>query len=228
MARELYQVFVQGDCLVKSIRTAEMVKLAENAFRDVNIAFANELAFVCERLGIEVLELIALANRHPRVKILRPDPGVGGRCIPVDPWFIVGSVDGNARLIQTAREVNDSRPAYIIGKVKEAATEFGSPKIACFGLAYNADVDDLRESPAVEIVRPLSVEGVGEIFVVEPYISRLPASLTGLRNIHLGEIHDALRTADIVVGLADHRAFRSIDREMLRDKVVVDTRGMWL
>lgn len=224
----LYRRFVEGDCLVTDTRTAEMVKLAENAFRDVNIAFANELSLICEKLGIDVWKLIALANRHPRVEILQPGPGVGGHCIPVDPWFIVDSVGEDARLIREAREVNDGKPAYIAEKIKQVGARFRFPKIACLGLSYKADVDDLRESPAVKIVQQLASERVGEILVVEPHLSQLPQTLAGLPNIYLVEVHDALRAADVVVGLVDHRLFKEIDQEMLKDKAVIDTRGMWL
>lgn len=161
LARELYQSFVRGDCILTDARTAEMCKLTENSFRDVNIAFANELSIICDKLDINVWELIRLANRHPRVSILQPGPGVGGHCIAVDPWFIVDSAPEQARLIRTARTVNDSKPGYVIDRVERAARRFKDPVIACLGLAFKANIDDLRESPAVEIADELAERFAG-------------------------------------------------------------------
>src|SRR3990167_8806633 len=164
-AVELYKLFVEGDCFITNARTAEMCKLAENSFRDVSIAFANELSMVCDKLDIHVLELIKLANHHPRVNILQPGPGVGGHCIAVDPWFIVNSAPKEARLIRTARQVNDSKPAWVIEKVKLAIDGFlkKNPQktekdvgIACFGLTFKANIDDLRESPALQITKVIA------------------------------------------------------------------------
>ena len=160
-AKELYQIFVQGECLITDARTAEMTKLTENSFRDVNIAFANELSLICDDLGINVWELIRLANRHPRVKILQPGPGVGGHCIAVDPWFIVDSAPHLSRLIRTSREVNDSKPQYVLAKVREKLVGITNPIVACLGLSFKADIDDVRESPAVEIVREMAQETNG-------------------------------------------------------------------
>lgn len=226
-ARGFYQRFVKGDILVTDARTAELSKLVENAFRDVNIAFANELSLICEQLDVNVWELIELANRHPRVSILQPGPGVGGHCISVDPWFVVHSAPAAARLISTARTINDDKPRHVAARVMERAARFKEPVIACLGLAFKADIDDLRESPAVEIVRQLAGNGVGRILVVEPHITDLPESLMGFGHVALADLRTALREADLVVLLVNHRAFASVDRDLLKEKVVIDTRGMW-
>lgn len=227
-ATALYRIFVRGECLQTDCRTAELVKLTENAYRDVNIAFANELSLICDRLDVDVWELISLANRHPRVGILRPGPGVGGHCIAIDPWFIVHSAPEQAKLIRTAREVNDSKPHYVVERVKRAAERFRSPIIACLGLAFKADIDDLRESPAVEIVQALARADVGDILVVEPYIDSLPPGLAGLPRLGFSrDAAGAIARADVVVSLTDHRAFKAIGRTALLEKVVIDTRGLW-
>jgi len=226
-ATELYKLFVKGDCLPTSARTAELCKLTENASRDVNIAFANEMSLVCDKLGVNVWELIALANRHPRVNILQPGPGVGGHCIAVDPWFIVDSVPDSTRLIRTAREVNDGKPKHVVNRVLAKAERFKNPRIACFGLAFKADIDDLRESPALDICKDLAEQLTGSVLVVEPNIGELPESLAGLPNVSLCSIQEALREADILLGLVDHSEFRALSPESLVEKVVIDTRGMW-
>jgi UDP-N-acetyl-D-mannosaminuronic acid dehydrogenase len=222
-----YQKFVKGEILSTQARTAELAKLTENAFRDVNIAFANELSMICEHLDVDVWELRELANRHPRVNVLRPGPGVGGHCVAVDPWFIVNSAPEQARLIRTARQVNDSKPLQVVNQVKAAAADFNPAMVACLGLAYKANIDDLRESPSVEIVRELALEAVGHIFAVEPHISCLPASLDSLGSIQLVELDVALQKADILVLLVDHQVFKTIDTEQLKGKTVIDTRGIW-
>ncbi len=224
LARTLYQTFVQGECFLTDARTAEMCKLTENSFRDVNIAFANELSMLAEQLDINVWELIRLANRHPRVNILQPGPGVGGHCIAVDPWFIVDSAPERARLIRTARNVNDDKPRHVIERIEQAARRFKEPVIACLGLAFKADIDDLRESPALEIVRELAARNLGQIIAVEPYIERLPPSLE--QQAFLGDLHDAVGAADIVVILVDHLPFKQIDPLRLHAKIVIDTRGL--
>ncbi|MCP5077039.1 MAG: UDP-N-acetyl-D-mannosamine dehydrogenase, partial [Psychromonas sp.] len=167
-AVELYKIFVRGECIVTNARTAEMAKLAENSFRDVNIAFANELSVICDKLKINVWELVKLANRHPRVNILNPGPGVGGHCIAVDPWFLVDSCPEEANIIRQARLTNDAKPFYVIDQITKAADEFKRPVIACLGLAFKADIDDLRESPALQIVQELAKSDVGQIIAVEP------------------------------------------------------------
>lgn len=226
VAKQFYQRFVSGAVLTTDSRTAELAKLVENTYRDVNIAFANELSLICERLSIDVWQLIELANHHPRVNILKPGPGVGGHCIAVDPWFIVDAVPEEARLIRTAREVNDAKPEHVVQKVEEKAARFKSPTIACLGLAYKADVDDLRESPSVEIAQHLAVSGAGQILAVEPHIDELPKKLaaSGVRLVSLAE---ALNDSDIIVGLVDHSVFLGVSPKELREKIVIDTRGMW-
>ncbi|WP_066801102.1 UDP-N-acetyl-D-mannosamine dehydrogenase [Sphingomonas soli] len=224
-ASDLYRVFVRGQIKLTDARTAEMAKLTENAFRDVNIAFANELSVICDGLGIDVWELIGLANLHPRVNILNPGPGVGGHCIAVDPWFIVAADRQNSRLIQAARAVNDGKPHFVADKVKQAAAKFARPVVACLGLAYKANVDDLRESPAVDIVHMLATQKVGELLVVEPHVDALPASLQAL-DLQLTTYANAVERADIVLLLVDHAQFMAGDRALLKDKVVIDTRGV--
>ncbi len=224
-ARDLYRIFVKGECILTTARTAEMAKLTENAFRDVNIAFANELSLICDDSNIDVWELIKLANLHPRVNILNPGPGVGGHCIAVDPWFIVSSNPEKARLIRTARTVNDSKPVFVVEKVLEAANQFKQPVIACLGLAFKANIDDLRESPALEICQELSRRGAGEVLAVEPNIAALPESVNAT-GFELTGLDDALERANVVVVLVDHDEFRSLERSRMNAKVVVDTRGV--
>jgi UDP-N-acetyl-D-mannosaminuronic acid dehydrogenase len=225
-ARELYRVFCTGEIFLTDARTAEMCKLTENASRDVGIAFANELSLICERLQIDVWELIRLANRHPRVKILQPGPGVGGHCIAVDPWFIVDAAPDVARLIRTAREVNDSKPHHVIARVQECAGRFKAPVIACLGLAFKADVDDLRESPAMDIVAHLAAARAGRLLVVEPHIQSLPRGLPADK-VELASLDAAVKAADVVVLLVNHREFVGFDRRKLEGKAVIDTRGIW-
>jgi len=224
-AKVLYQTFVKGECFITDSRTAEMAKLTENSFRDVNIAFANELSLICDQLHINVWELIKLANRHPRVNILNPGPGVGGHCIAVDPWFIVSSAPEQAKIIRTAREVNDGKPTYITEKILSVADQFKKPVIACLGIAFKADIDDLRESPALDIVEALAVKRIGEVLVVEPNIQALPGSLVDL-GCELVSLENALERANTVVVLVDHREFKGMDRTLLNMKAVVDTRGV--
>ncbi|WP_199662853.1 UDP-N-acetyl-D-mannosamine dehydrogenase [Bacillus cereus group sp. N28] len=221
---EFYKQFVKGNILDTNARTAEMAKLTENSFRDVNIAFANELSLICDKLNINVWELIRLANRHPRVNILQPGPGVGGHCIAVDPWFIVDAAPEEAKLIHTARIVNDYKPGYIVDKVREKAERFKAPVIACLGLAFKANIDDLRESPSVEIVQHLSDLNIGEINIVEPHITSLPMSLEG-KNVTLMALEEAIAKSDIILLLVDHDVFKAIDKNMLKEKIVIDTRG---
>lgn len=226
-ASKLYQIFVKGECIITSARTAELCKLTENAFRDVNIAFANEMSLICDPLDVNVWELIQLANRHPRVNILTPGPGVGGHCIAIDPWFIVDSAPELARLIRTAREVNDSKPDFIVAKIRAKADRFKTPRIACLGLSFKANIDDLRESPALQIVRKLAGESIGTLLIVEPNIKELPQSLANDSAIELVSLDHAVKNSDIVVGLVDHSEFKALDRSLLSERVVIDTRGMW-
>jgi UDP-N-acetyl-D-mannosaminuronic acid dehydrogenase len=221
----VYKHFVRGQCMLTDARTAEMCKLTENAFRDVNIAFANELSLICDQLNINVWELIRLANHHPRVKILQPGPGVGGHCIAVDPWFIVHSSPERARLIRQAREVNDSKPEFVINQVKTAVAGLENPVIACLGLAFKADIDDLRESPAVRIVEQLAELGLGRLLVVEPHITELPRRLQK-ESIELTDAEDAIARADVVLLLVNHTPFKGYAAQA-RSKRVIDTRGIW-
>ena len=232
LAINLYKIFVQGECIVTNARTAEMCKLTENSFRDVNIAFANELSMICDKLDVNVWELIRLANRHPRVNILQPGPGVGGHCIAVDPWFIVSKTPEQAHLIRTAREVNDSKPQWVIDKVKLAVAEFLQTNpdktarevtIACFGLAFKADIDDLRESPAIEIIKRIIAAHPGPVLAVEPNIIELPSSLS--EKTSLTSIQSSINEADVLVLLVDHKEFK--DMSKTSDKIHVDTRGLW-
>lgn len=218
-AVEFYEGFVRGEVLATTAKTAEMVKLTENSSRDVQIAFANELSMICEDEGINTWEVIKLANRHPRVNILQPGPGVGGHCIAVDPWFIVDRSPENSRLIRTAREVNDSKPEWVLERVRKCADKFKKPVIACLGLAFKADVDDLRESPAFEIVSSLKAEGLGELRVCEPNLSHCS-------DFDLCRMEEALSEADIVLLLVDHKPFRKLNAADLREKIVIDTRGV--
>ena len=226
-ATELYKTFVEAECIPSNARTAEMCKLTENSFRDVNIAFANELSIICDKLGINVWELIKLANHHPRVNILQPGPGVGGHCIAVDPWFIVSKTPEEARLIHAARQVNDSKPHYVVNQVAAAATSVAEPVIACLGLAFKPDIDDLRESPAMEVVRLLAERKIGQILAVEPHIEQIPQLLAGFGNIELISSDEAVRRANIVVMLVSHQSFHEIDTGLLQGKHVIDTRGVW-
>jgi len=232
-ASELYRLFLKGECVETNARTAEMCKLTENSFRDVNIAFANELSLICADQGINVWELIALANRHPRVNILQPGPGVGGHCIAVDPWFIVAQNPELARLIRTAREVNDAKPQWVLDQVKTAVadslTQTGKRAsdltIACFGLAFKPDIDDLRESPAMGVARLIADWHSGTTWVVEPHIDQIPETLNDKATLVSSE--QALAQADILVMLVDHRAFRAVDAAAVRQQWVVDTKGVW-
>ncbi|WP_286862847.1 MULTISPECIES: UDP-N-acetyl-D-mannosamine dehydrogenase [Pantoea] len=232
-ASDLYRLFLKGECFETNARTAEMCKLTENSFRDVNIAFANELSLICAEQGINVWELIALANRHPRVNILQPGPGVGGHCIAVDPWFIVAQNPELARLIRTAREVNDAKPQWVLDQVKTALadclTQTGKRAsevtIACFGLAFKPDIDDLRESPAVGVTQKIAEWHSGKTWVVEPHIEQLADSLAD--NAELVSCEQALAQADILVMLVDHRAFRAINAADVQQNWIVDTKGVW-
>jgi UDP-N-acetyl-D-mannosaminuronic acid dehydrogenase len=216
---KFYRTFVKGEVLETTSDTAEMAKLTENAFRDVNIAFANELSLICDKLGINVWELIKLANRHPRVNILQPGPGVGGHCIAVDPWFIVAAAPDEAKLIRTARTVNDGKPHWVVEKVMQAASACPQkPVIGLLGMAYKPDVDDLRESPSVEIAHALKRATNAEIIVCEPYV-------THMDGFTLATLDETLQKANILVMLTDHKPFRAITLGQLAGKQVIDTRG---
>jgi UDP-N-acetyl-D-mannosaminuronic acid dehydrogenase len=234
-AIELYKTFVQGDCVVTNARTAEMAKLTENSCRDVQIAFANELSMICDKLDIDVWELISLANRHPRINILQPGPGVGGHCIAVDPWFIVAKTPDQAQLIHTARKVNDNKPEWVISKVKIAISDFlqgNSEKttkdvtIACYGLAFKADIDDLRESPALNIALAISEFHSGKLLLVEPNIDKLPSRFSA-EHCALTSDADAFDNADIVLMLVDHKEFKNNIHRFDTKKLLIDTKGIY-
>ncbi|MEJ5998043.1 UDP-N-acetyl-D-mannosamine dehydrogenase [Corynebacterium sp. H130] len=225
-ATEVYRSFCKGELLGTTATTAELAKLTENSFRDVNIAFANELSLICDKLGVDVWELIELANHHPRVNILQPGPGVGGHCIAVDPWFIVSSDRENSNLIRTAREVNDRKPNWVINKVREAVKD--DSVVATLGLAFKANIDDLRESPALNITKQLASDMPStKILAVEPNVVELPSSLVGTGNIELTNLDDALEQADVIVVLVDHKEFFDVPATKLAGKTVVDTKGLW-
>lgn len=225
---ELYKTFVMGDCVVTNARTAEMAKLTENSSRDVQIAFANELSIICDKLDIDVWELISLANRHPRVNILQPGPGVGGHCIAVDPWFIVSKTPEIAKIIHTARNVNDHKPQWVIDKVKLEVANFlnANPMktakdvtIACYGLAFKPDIDDLRESPALDITKSIANFHVGKVLAIEPNVTDLD-----IDNVELVSIDESLTRTDIHVMLVDHKQFKKMK---INDSFIVDTKGIW-
>ena len=227
-ATEIYASFCVGELLPTNDVTAEMAKLTENSFRDVNIAFANELSLIADNLGINVWELIELANHHPRVNILQPGPGVGGHCIAVDPWFIVAADPENSKLIHTARLVNDGKPDWVIKQAKQAIAEQEDQQLAILGLAFKADIDDLRESPALDIATRLAEEMEGVNFLaVEPNITELPKRLRGFDNIELATVEDAIERADTILLLVDHQEFKSLSQDALRNKNVIDTKGLW-
>lgn len=232
-AASLYKIFVQGECVITNARTAEMCKLTENSFRDVNIAFANELSIVCDKLRIDVWELIKLANRHPRVNILRPGPGVGGHCIAVDPWFIVSAAPDEARLIRVARMVNDSKPEWVLEKFRLAVADVlqtnpnlhaKNISVACFGIAFKPDIDDLRESPSLSIVNHISKEHSGPLYIVEPNIKSLPENLNN--GAILCNQNEAITMADICILLVPHEEFKTISESDFSDLIVIDACGL--
>ncbi|GAA1340874.1 UDP-N-acetyl-D-mannosamine dehydrogenase [Arthrobacter roseus] len=228
MASALYQTFCQGQIHLTGATTAEMAKLVENSYRDVNIAFANELSVISDKLDIDVWELIELANFHPRVNILQPGPGVGGHCIAVDPWFIVAAAPDEAKIIRQARETNDAKPQWVIEKVKSHLKNTSAGAVAILGLAFKPNIDDLRESPSVAITAKLAKElPETKILVSEPHIDQLPKELAGLPNVELVSTEEAIRSADVVTLLVDHDVFKNLNQSLLASKDVVDTRGMW-
>ena len=226
-AAALYGRFCQGELLLTDAVTAEMTKLVENSFRDVNIAFANELSLICDTVGVDVWELINLANRHPRVNVLQPGPGVGGHCIAVDPWFLVAADPSNARLIEAARLVNDGKPDWVVGRILAAVAGIREPRIALLGLSFKANIDDLRESPAVQIACRVATRLPDALLcLVEPHITELPRGLASLPNTRLTGLAEALEGSHCVALLVDHDAFK-VRPELPAQAVVVDTRGTW-
>lgn len=225
-ATKFYKSFVNGKVFSTTAKTAEMVKLTENSFRDVNIAFANELSIICDKNGLNVWELISLSNQHPRVNILNPGPGVGGHCIAVDPWFIVAGNPNEAKLIRSAREINDSKPYFIAKKVIKAAERILNEKnrkatVACLGLTYKADIDDTRESPALVIASILRKETSIHLIVSDPYLG------SAFQEFDLCPVDEAVRLADIILLLVEHKEFTKINTKQLANKEVFDTRGFW-
>jgi len=225
-ALAFYKRFVRGECVTTDARAAEMTKLVENAYRDVNIAFANELSIVADRMGLDVWEVIRLANRHPRVNILSPGPGVGGHCIAVDPWFIVHSAPEETPLIRTARGVNDGKMHHVIAKAEALVEAHPNARIACLGLAFKANIDDFRESPARFVASRLARKFGSRMSVVEPYADELPIEFTDSGVSHI-DVDEALETCDILIVLVDHDVFRVVPLAERADKLVYDTRGIW-
>lgn len=225
-AKALYGLFCKGEIFTTNARTAEMAKLTENASRDVSIAFANELSIVCDKLGIDVWELIRLANRHPRVNILNPGPGVGGHCIAVDPWFIIEAARKETPLMTAARNVNDGKPLFVLRKVAAACRQIKKkkPVVACLGLTFKANVNDTRESPALRIVEALAQRADCQTLAVDPHLSSAPVSLKG--RARFVSLESALKQADIVLLLVEHREFLAMTMEALRGKVLIDTKGI--
>ncbi|MCF6234038.1 MAG: UDP-N-acetyl-D-mannosamine dehydrogenase [Rhodobacteraceae bacterium] len=233
MAVAMYKKVVRGECVITDARTAEMCKLTENSSRDVQIAFANELSIICDKFGIDVWELISLANRHPRVNILQPGAGVGGHCIAVDPWFIVASAPNEAKLIRAAREGNDAKPDWVLGKGRDAILEVLSRdpsctmadiKIACLGLTFKPDIDDLRESPALQITTEFGKLGC-QVLAVEPHIEALPPSLNSLP-VTLTSLEVALETANVICVLVKHSAFAGMVDRLPAGTRLIDVVGL--
>ncbi|MGY4396581.1 UDP-N-acetyl-D-mannosaminuronic acid dehydrogenase [Sphingomonas sp. UYAg733] len=225
-ALAFYRRFVRGACVTTTSRAAEMTKLTENAFRDVNIAFANELSRVADTMEVDVWEVIRLANRHPRVNILSPGPGVGGHCIAVDPWFLVHADRANTPLIRTAREVNDAKVDYAVDRAAAMIEAHPGTPVACLGLAFKANIDDFRESPALKVASELAHRFGDRIHVVEPYASSLPGAFDG-SGATLTDIDTAIETCGIMIVLVDHDVFKSVPLDERIDKLVYDTRGIW-
>lgn len=224
-AAGFYSSFVQGTVHSTDVRTAEMCKLVENASRDVSIAFANEVSMICSRMGVDSSALVRLANRHPRVGIMEPGPGVGGHCIPVDPWFLVESAPLETLLIQSARKVNEAKTEWVLRRIEESVSRFENPVVACLGLAYKPDVNDLRESPAVFIAKALCTNGNCTVRIVEPHIRALPQPLAGFARCRLVGLEEALAEARIVVLLTKHRAFDGLEGKLKEGTVFVDPNG---
>ncbi|HEX7872236.1 MAG TPA: UDP-N-acetyl-D-mannosamine dehydrogenase [Sphingobium sp.] len=225
-ALSFYRQFVRGECITTTARSAEMVKLVENSYRDVNIAFANELSVIADGMGIDVWDVIRLANRHPRVNILQPGPGVGGHCIAVDPWFIVHGDPVNSRIIRTAREVNEAKTDYVIEQASRLIDERPDAEIACLGLAFKPNIDDFRESPAVKVAAALAKRYGRRLKLVEPYARGLPMEFAGTA-AELIDIDDAIERCGVFVVLVDHDVFKSVPLDERIDKAVYDSRGIW-
>ena len=231
IAENFYKTFIKGSTTITKVRVAELAKLAENSFRDVNIAFANELSLICDKFDVDVWSLIQLANKHPRVNILNPGPGVGGHCIAVDPLFIVHGAPELSNLIKAARTVNDSKPKWVVNKTKQAIQSLLKTggksediKISCLGLSFKPNVNDLRESPALAIANLLASETDCNICAVEPNIDNFPCGLNG--SIKIETLNKALDTSDIVLLLVAHTEFEKIEASSLEQKILIDTCGL--
>ena len=225
-ALAFYKRFVRGTCVTTDARSAEMTKLVENAYRDVNIAFANELSIVADKMGLDVWEVIRLANRHPRVNILTPGPGVGGHCIAVDPWFIVHGAPDETPLIRTARTVNDAKIHHVIARAAALVEANPGAQIACLGLAFKANIDDFRESPARLVAATLARRYGARVAVVEPYAAKLPIEFTDT-GATLVDLDTALESCGVLIVLVDHDVFRVIPLAERSRAAVYDTRGIW-
>jgi len=223
IVKSLYSTFVRGEIFLTDARTAEMCKLMENTYRDVNIALVNELSIICERLGINVWEVVRICNKHPRVNLHLPGPGVGGHCLAVDPWFIVENNRQDANLIKMAREINDNMPIRVYNKIKKLTQNISNPKVIILGITYKADVDDLRESPILKIIDLLEKDKNIEISIVDPHIKNFKY----LNN----NLFEAVKCADLIVLGVNHQEFKEIDFNMLlkhmRNYIILDTRNMW-
>ncbi len=226
---DFYKRFVDGDCLITDVRTAELCKLTENSFRDVNIAFANELSIIADENEINIWELIKLANLHPRVNILQPGPGVGGHCIAVDPWFIVNSNPNSSKIIRQAREINDFKPRFILDKVHKLLNVIEKPIneiiITCLGLSFKPNIDDLRESPSLYIAQELSNLNIKKLNIVEPNITTLPGGFS--RVAYLNDLNESIDSSDLIILLVDHNEFKTLNQSIFEEKLLLDTRGIW-
>ncbi len=225
-ALAFYKRFVRGACVITDARSAEMTKLVENAYRDINIAFANELSIIADHMELDVWEVIRLANRHPRVNILQPGPGVGGHCIAVDPYFIIHGAPGQSPLIRTGREVNDAKMHHVAARAEALITDNPGIPVACMGLAFKANIDDFRESPARFVAARLARQFGDRIKVVEPHAAKLPAEFGGT-GAELVDLDTALETCGILIVLVDHDVFKVVPPEERARVLVYDTRGIW-
>ncbi|MBM0171299.1 UDP-N-acetyl-D-mannosamine dehydrogenase [Altererythrobacter sp. C41] len=225
-ALAFYKRFVRGTCVTTDARSAEMCKLVENAFRDVNIAFANELSMIADHMGLDVWEVIRLANRHPRVNVLQPGPGVGGHCIAVDPWFIVHGAPEQAKMIRAARDTNDAKMHHVVAQAEKLIADNPGVPVACLGLAFKANIDDFRESPARFVAGRLARRFGERVRVVEPYAAELPIEFEGT-GAALIDLDTALETCGILIVLVDHDVFRVVPGEERSHALIYDTRGIW-
>ncbi len=225
-AAELYRSFVSSEMFITDCRTAEFVKLIENSYRDVNIAFANELSVICDKLNIDVWAAIELANRHPRVSILQPGAGVGGHCIAVDPWFVVSAAPEESRIIRAARETNDAKPHWVARQIIQHADRFKNPVVGCFGATYKPDVEDMRESPSLEVIKLVAANSDIRVIVCDPMIKGLPDELSGMNKVSFASIDDTCNQSDIAALLVGHRQFRKISPNRFLNKIVVDAIGL--